>query len=257
LSYGSEIVGQLILGPRSPGESWSPNDRRLLLDLARQSGTAVHAMRLTLDLQHARTRLVTAREEERRRLRRDLHDGLGPTLAALALQADTARDLLRSDPDEAEALLDNLTQQSQAAVVDIRRLVYALRPPALDDLGLIVALRTFAGTLASGGVAVTIAAPEPFAPLPAAVEVAAYRIIQEALTNVVRHAHARRCTIRLSIASRLAIEVADDGRGIAPDAQAGVGLQSMRERARELGGDCYVERATAGGTIVRGWLPLE
>lgn len=256
LSYGSEVVGQLLLGPRAPGESWSPNDRRLLLDLARQSGTAVHAMRLTLDLQHARTRLVTAREEERRRLRRDLHDGLGPTLASLVMQADTARDLLRSDPDEAEALLDNLTRQSQAAVVDIRRLVYALRPPALDDLGLIVALQTFANTLASGGVDVTIEAPEPFVPLPAAVEVAAYRIIQEALTNVVRHARARRCTIRLSIDSKLAIKVMDDGCGIVAAPQAGVGLQSMRERARELGGDCTIERATKGGTVVRAWLPL-
>lgn len=257
LSYGSEIVGQLILGPRAPGEGWSQSDRRLLLDLARQSGIAVHAMRLTLDLQQARARLITAREEERRRLRRDLHDGLGPTLAALALQADTARDLVRSDPDEAEALLDNLTHQSQAAVVDIRRLVYALRPPALDDLGLIVALRTFANTLAAGGVTVTIEASEPFAPLPAAVEVAAYRIIQEALTNVVRHAQARRCTLRLIIDARFTIEIADDGCGIAPDAQVGVGLQSMRERARELGGDCRVERSMPGGTIVQAWLPLD
>ncbi len=141
LVYQGETVGHLLLGPRAPGEGWNRADRRLLADLARQAGTAVHAVRLHLELQHARSRLVTAREEERRRLRRDLHDGLGPVLASLALQADTAHDLVRSDPDQAETLLVDLTTQAQGAVVDIRRLVYALRPPALDELGLAGALR--------------------------------------------------------------------------------------------------------------------
>ncbi len=109
LVYQGEPLGRLVLGPRAPGDGWNAADRRLLADLARQTGTAVHAIRLTLDLQQARARLVAAREEERRRLRRDLHDGLGPVLASLALQADTAREMVPSDPAEAVALLDDLT----------------------------------------------------------------------------------------------------------------------------------------------------
>ncbi len=257
LVYQGETLGQLILGPRAPGAGWSAADRRLLADLGRQAGTAVHAIRLTLELQHARARLVTAREEERR-LRRDLHDGLGPVMAALALQADTARELVRDDPDTAVELLDDLTgqAQAQAAVVDIRRLVHGLRPPALDDLGLVAALRVYAQSVARGGLDVVIEAPDPFPQLPAAAEVAAYRIAQEAVTNVVRHARAGRCLIRLAVADALLVEVADDGMGIPADRQTGVGLQSMRERAAELGGSCRIEALPDGGTVVRAVLPI-
>jgi signal transduction histidine kinase len=142
-----EAVGELVLAPRALGESFRPADRALLEDLARQAGMAAHAVRLTadlkrltVDLQHSRERLVTAREEERRRLRRDLHDGLGPQLASLTLKLETARNRLAHD-SLADALLSDLAQRTQAAVTDIRRLVYALRPPALDELGLLSALR--------------------------------------------------------------------------------------------------------------------
>jgi len=141
LVYGGETVGRLVLG-RRPGEAdFSPADRRLLDDLARQIGVAVHAARLTgeairlsEDLRRSRAELVTAREEERRRLRRDLHDGLGPQLASLAMKAEAARDLLPADPTRSDALLADVTEQTQEAVSDVRRLVYGLRPPALDDL---------------------------------------------------------------------------------------------------------------------------
>src|SRR5262249_39351078 len=141
LSYQGETIGQLILAPRAPGEPFSPPDQRLLDDLARQAGVAVHAVRLTSDLQRARERLVAAREEARRRLRRDLHDGLGPQLASQTLLIDTVFRLLPEDMDGATELLQRLKSQSQGAIADIRRLVYALRPPALDDLGLVEALR--------------------------------------------------------------------------------------------------------------------
>ena len=259
LIYQSEIVGQLILAPRAPGESFSPADRRLLEDIARHAGAAVHAVRLTADLQHSRERLVTAREEERRRLRRDLHDGLGPTLAGQTLKLDAAIDLVDSDPAAARALLLELKSQTQATVADIRRLVYELRPPALDELGLVDALRQYVTRYAGSGNGLRIsieAPPQGLPPLSAAVEVAAYRIALEAATNVVRHASARSCTVCFSVYSALQVEVTDDGIGLPGDMRPGVGLTSMRERAAELGGTCVIERAPTGGTRVAARLPL-
>jgi signal transduction histidine kinase len=276
LVYQGEEIGRLVLAPRTPGEEFSAADLHLLEDLARHAEVAAHAVRLTADLQRSRERLVTTREEERRRLRRDLHDGLGPTLASLALKLDAARKLVRRTPDDAEELLSRLKDQTQDTVSDVRRLVYGLRPPALDDLGLVAALRQQAeghgflvdglpgaareaGTGTAEPVAFTVEAPEGLATLPAAVEVAAYRIIQEALTNVARHAQARTCRVHLSVDGDegvLELEVIDDGVGIAARRSAGVGLLSMRERAEELGGTCEVEPAPAGGTRVLARLPL-
>jgi signal transduction histidine kinase len=218
----------------------------------------VHAARLTADLRRARGRLVAAREEERRRLRRDLHDGLGPALAAQTLKVGAARSLLRRDPDAADARLAELEGDLAAALADVRRLVYGLRPPALDDLGLIAAIREGAAQYAGPGAPrVAVEAPDRLPPLPAAVEVAAYRIVQEALANVVRHADARTCRVRLTTeADALVVEVLDDGVGVPFDRHVGVGLVSMRERAAELGGACTVEAQPGGGTRVVAWLPL-
>lgn len=254
LTYQHEPVGQLLLAPRAAGEAFTPADQRLVHDLARQAGVAVHAVRLTTDLQRARERLVTAREEERRRLRRDLHDGLGPALATITMQADAACSLLRTDPDEAEILLHALTLQAQTTITDVRRLIHALRPPVLDDLGLVAALHALAAAVGSQ-LCLTIDAPPSLPPLPAAVEVAAYRIAQEALTNVVKHAQARHCEVRLTLDHTLQLAITDDGRGITPQRQSGVGLHSMRERAAELGGRVFIEGAPNGGTRVRVVLP--
>jgi signal transduction histidine kinase len=266
LVYGGETVGRLILGPRSGDETFGPGDRRLLEDLTHQIGAATHAvqltdeaLRLSADLQRSRERLVTAREEERRRLRRDLHDGLGPQLAGLTMTAEAARDLVSTDPERAKDLLGDLMERAQAAVSDVRHLVYALRPPALDALGLLGALRAHADHHNDGGVRVTVEAPEQLPPLPAAVEVAAYRIALEAINNAERHAEARSCVVRVSLdndADTLRVEIVDDGRGIGEDRGTGVGLSSMRERAAELGGWCAVEALASGGTRVRAYLPL-
>ncbi len=260
LSYRNEPVGDLLLAPRVGEESFSAKDRRLLEDLARQAGVAAHAVRLTDDLQRARERLVTAREEERRRLRRDLHDGLGPQLSSQTLTIDAARSLMRGDPDSAEVLLLDLKAQAQDAISDVRRLVYELRPPALDDLGLAGALRAAAAArYEQQGPAVAIDVREHLPPLPAAVEVAAYRIVQEAITNVVRHAEANTCSVALEIDEEerlLRLEVRDDGRGMGESRGTGVGLTSMRERAEELGGSFTVEEPPSGGALVRAGLPL-
>jgi signal transduction histidine kinase len=278
LVYQREKVGQLLVAPRAPGEAFSPEDRRLLEDLARQVEVAVHAVRLTADLQRSRERLVTTREEERRRLRRDLHDGLGPTLGYLTLGLDTTRRLFTQDPKGAERLLLELKAKTQEAISDVRRLVYDLRPPALDDLGLVPAIRQQAANhglltdeLPNGAkgpgwangknrTVFSIEAIEDLPSLPAAVEVACYRIAQEAIANASRHSGAHSCRVRLSLndddEQTLELEVVDDGVGIPEDRSAGVGMSSMRERAEELGGTFSVEALPQGGTRVVACLPL-
>jgi signal transduction histidine kinase len=258
LIYQREEIGRLVLSPRAPGEGFSDADRSLLEDLARQAEVAVHAVRLTTDLQHSRERLVATREEERRRLRRDLHDGLGAQLAGLNIQAGTLRRLIPRDPDAADELVVELREELRGAIADIRRLVYDLRPPALDDLGLVEAVRQLAERYGSTDepLNVLVVAPEDIPDLPAAVEVAVYRITQEALTNVVRHARAHSCVVRLAVDDEVALEIMDDGVGIPKERIAGVGLSSMHERASELGGSCVVKPAPKGGTQVLVRLPL-
>ncbi|MBA2287671.1 MAG: hypothetical protein H0W02_19525 [Ktedonobacteraceae bacterium] len=257
-------VGDLVLAARAHGDSLTSADLRLLHDLAPQIAVAVQAVQLTAelkqltaDLQQARTWLVAVREEERRRLRRDLHDGLGPTLASLTFKIDAARNLLNQDSERADRLLESVRQQVQEAITDIRRLVYDLRPPALDELGLFSALREQATSSQNPRLQIIVDAPESLPLLPAAVEVAAYRIAQEALTNVVRHAEARQCRLSLRLQERLlTLQIADDGKGIAPEHHIGVGLLAMQERAVELGGKCTIAAGPSGGTTIQVSLPL-
>jgi signal transduction histidine kinase len=261
LSYQGETVGRLLLAPRRGERALSRADRRLLDDLARQAGIAVHAVRLSSDLQHSRERLVTAREEERRRLRHDLHDGLGPTLASIAQRIEVAAMLVGTDPARSTALLHDLEGQVRATIGDIRRLVYDLRPPTLDQHGLVGAIHAEIARWQEGQLQVNVEADEPLPPLPAAVEVAAYRIVQEAVTNVVRHAQAQHCSIRLRQAADarrawMEVEVADDGRGLPAEHRVGVGLNAMRERVAELGGMWLIEPNGMCGTRVSARLPL-
>lgn len=260
----SKQVGDLWLATRAPFDSFTPADLRLLHDLAPQIAVAVQATQLTAELKHltadlqqSRTRLVAAREEERRRLRRDLHDGLGPTLASLTFKIDAARNLLMQDRERADRLLEGVRQQAQEAITDIRRLVYDLRPPTLDELGLLSALREQATSSQTPGLQIVVDAPESLPLLPAAVEVAAYRIAQEALTNVIRHARARQCHLSLCLRDRvLTLQITDDGKGIVPGHHIGVGLLAMQERAVELGGKCTITDGPSGGTTIQVSLPL-
>jgi signal transduction histidine kinase len=256
LTYQGEFLGELVLSNERSEKTFSIRDQRLLEDLVRQAGVAVHAVRLSADIRRSRERLVMTREEERRRLRRDLHDGLGPQLASLMLMLTTARKVLRKEPDMAERMLTEAMTHMQKAITDIRHLVYGLRPPALDELGLLGLLQEDMQRYHACGVAFTLDAPDPLPLLPAAVEVACYRIAQEALTNVIKHAHAQHCTLRLHIDERLTMEVIDDGEGFAGTQKGGVGLTSMRERAQELGGTCSIDSHAQKGTCVSVYLPL-
>lgn len=258
LVHQNERVGCLTVAPRAPKEPFDATDRRLLADVAGQVAVMAYALCLTADLQRSRERLVSAREEERSRLRRDLHDGLQPALSGVMLGLDAVRNLLGRGGG-ADELVARLKAELETAAADVRRLVYGLRPPALDGLGLVGALRQQATTFALSPTApdVVVTAPEDLGELPAAVEVATYRICQEALENVRKHAHAQTCDIVLTLdAGQLRIDVRDDGRGVGPDAGAGVGSVAMRERAAELGGTCTVESAAGAGTCVRAVLPL-
>lgn len=244
----------------APVESGTPRPVELripLLAQRRQVGELALAAR-SPDLQRARERLVATREEERRRLRRDLHDGLGSQLASHTLTLDAARRAMGRDVRAADRLLDDLRSQTEAAVADIRRLIGDLRPATLDDLGLDGALRQLADRYEVGGLQVDFEASGPLSPLPAAVEVAAYRIAQEALTNVARHADAHHCTLHVTVRDdALTLTIRDDGQGVSGGHVDGLGLASMTERAAELGGSCTVEAPASGGTVVRAVFPLD
>jgi signal transduction histidine kinase len=258
LLYRNEPVGRLILGLRTGEADFSPADRRLLSDLARHAGVAVSAVRLTADLRRSRERLVATREEERRRLRRDLHDGLGAQLAGLTVQAGVLRSLVRRDPEAAEQLVDELRGELRTAIADIRRLVYGLRPPALDDLGLAGALERLAEQAGADGLRVTVEVRTDDGaqgPLPAAVEVAAFRIVQEALTNVVKHAGVPGCRLTIEYEDdAVLLVIGDRGRGGPPE-PGGHGLVGMRERVRMHGGELETGEVP-DGFLVRARLPL-
>jgi two-component system NarL family sensor kinase len=281
LSHGGSRIGELIVGLRAGQRQLSPPDRAVLELLAGPLAVALHATALSAALQQSRVSIVAAREEERRRLRRDLHDGLGPALTGIAFKADAARNTLAGQPEMAGDLLVALRGDCSAAIADIRRLVYGLRPPALDDLGLLGSLRQQSDHLLrpgdSEGIAVRLDAPDGLPPLPAAVEVAAYRIITEAMNNAARHSSASRVEVRLAVdgVSGLTIEVADNGQGPADGAAShgalshgalshgagggwspGFGLTSMAERAAELGGTCQAGPGQGGG-LVTAVLPLD
>jgi signal transduction histidine kinase len=257
LVHQGVALGALVVGARAEGESLTAADRQVLESIAAQASPAIQAAQLNVRLQQSRQAIVAAREEERRRLRRDLHDGLGPLLASQTLTIDAILRMQGTDPAQTRTLLLDLKQQSQDAIRDIRRIVYDLRPPALDDLGLIEALRESAARTEQAGIPVTFAAPKSLPALPAAIESSAWYIAREGLANAVRHAKATSVTLQVSVEEEmLLIQIRDNGIGVSPDARAGVGLLSMRERAMEVGGDLTVEKIATGGTGIAARLPI-
>ena len=250
-AYG-EPVGVLCWS----GRALRPSEQSLMSDLAHQIGGVVHTSALFEDLRHTQEQLVLAREQERRRLRNDLHDGLGPSLAGLGFQVDTVQTLL-ADGRPAGDRLANLRRGIGETVAEVRRIVEGLRPPAIDELGLFGAVAELGRELVvPSGMRLDLDLPEQNPSLPAAIEVAAYRVAQEAITNVVRHADATSCRVSAAVSDhRLVLEVRDNGCGGA-GANGGIGLRSMRERADEIGGTIEVVSAD-GGTKVTLSLPLE
>lgn len=256
LMHQGQLLGSLLLSQRSSNEPFSPTDIKVLKDLSRQVGVVLHSVLLYKDLQWSRQQLVNAREEERRRLRRDLHDGLGPSLASLAIKIDVAKNIMDENPVKSQKLLTDMDTQIKDLIQEIRRLVHSLRPSTLDELGLLSAIRELTSHYKGGPIQFTVHGPESLPSLPAAVEVAVFRIVQEAITNVVRHSNANRCVIDINLKDKLILSVQDNGQGISNDLKYGIGLKSMRERAEELGGKFVVHTSNYGGTEVQAELPI-
>jgi two-component system NarL family sensor kinase len=245
VAHRGTLLATLVVGAR-PGRPPRAAEQRLLQDLARQAGAALHVTELTAEVQRAREQVVAGREEERRRLRRDLHDGVGPALAGLALQAGALRQQLDGDVPAVRRLEEGLAH----ALAEVRRAARDLRPQGLDELGLGEALCQLCAGFSVSGLEVRAEVPDALPPLSAATEVAVLRIAGEALSNVARHAQARHCYVRLVVAGRVVLDISDDGRGGVIEG-LGLGLVSMRERAEEIGGSFVVEAAPGGGTLVR------
>ena len=265
LRHGGRDVGTLTVGLRDRQRFLDPADERLLTGFAQQAGAAADVVRLARDLRRSRDQLAVAQEEERHRIRRDLHDGLGPTLAGVALGLDAVRRAVLDPEPETAALLSAMEAEVKGSLNDVRQLVADLRPTTLDDLGLGESLRQYAEavTSRSGGRLVVRTDLAGLPPLPPAVEIAAYRIVLEAVTNVTRHAAASTCTVVAEAhGASLRLSVTDDGcglphEGLPRDSSAGLGVRSMAERAAEVGGRCVIETASGGGTLVTATLPLE
>jgi two-component system, NarL family, sensor kinase len=252
LTYQGAEIGHLFVAPRHAGTTLSNRDLTLLTDLAQQLGVALYAIRASEQVQASRAALVTAREEERRRIRRDLHDGLGPTLASMKLQLTAVARLLDTEPSRAADLLRDVRDGIDETTADVRRLVYGLRPPLIDELGLVAALRNHPSS--NSGLEVTVN-PDQLPELPAAVEVALYRIASEAIHNAVRHSGGQRCRVSIDVAADVVeMRVTDDGRGLPEPLIDGVGISAIRERAAELGGT--VELTSHGGTTITTVMPL-
>ncbi|MDP9182942.1 MAG: sensor histidine kinase [Actinomycetota bacterium] len=258
LAEGTRPLGELVVGLRSAEEPFTPDELALLRNLARSASTAAQAGLLTTELRAARARLVRSREDERRRLQRELHDGVGPALAGLGLQLDSALDSVSSDPTRTAELLTAMQHSLRTTAKEVRRIAHDLRPGVLDELGLLEAVREQARLL-------TANVPEPLAlslelsavvEVSAAVEVAVYRIASEALTNVVRHAQASRCSVRLCVNGQVELDITDDGVGLSGRPAEGLGLRSMADRVAELGGTFVVCSAQPTGTRVEVRLPV-
>ncbi|HEU5037773.1 MAG TPA: histidine kinase [Nocardioides sp.] len=247
-------LGVLRAGRR--GQPLDRRDERLLEAAAAQIGLVLHARSLADEVRTAREELIAGVEEERRRLRREIHDGVGPTLAGIALGAESAERAIDLDPTRAHQLMSCLRDDVAGLVVEVRRVVDGLRPALLDELGLVGSLHQLARSIEERtGVAVIVNAPDQLS-LPAAVEVAAYRIAAEALTNLARHASPRRARLHVArVDDDLLLEIADDGHGGAADRPGGIGLGSMRQRAEDVGGTLQVT-SNRSGTLVRAQLPV-
>ena len=257
LVVGADRLGILVIGLRAGERRLSRQDRDALRIVTPALAHAIQARALAEELQRSRNQVVTAVEDERRRLRHDLHDGLGPTLTGIAYAADAARNQLAGDADETDRLLATIRTETGQAIGEVRRLVDGLRPSALDQLGLVGALRqhsTHLHTADGRRLDVTLSVPDPMPTMSAAGEVAAYLIISEALTNVARHAGCDTAEVTISVdRPMIVIMIWDHGgaRAWAP----GIGLASMRERAEQLGGT-FEARSDSDGGRIRVTLPI-
>ncbi|MCB9150471.1 MAG: GAF domain-containing sensor histidine kinase [Caldilineaceae bacterium] len=257
IRYLDQPLAMLLVSHRDANRPFTDSDDQVLQECAQQIGVALYVAELTAFLQTSREQIIIAREAERRRIRNDLHDSLAPNLSAFQLQLGAIRRHLTQNPSAAEQIIAELSTDIRQATAVIRQLVYDLRPPLLDELGLIEAIKNV--RLAETAIQLEVIAPAPMPPLSAAVEVAIYRIVTEALHNVTKHTHATTCTIALTFddhkTDSLILTISDNGQGIELNQLGGIGIQSMRERAAELGGTFTIYPTKPVGTRIEVRLP--
>lgn len=258
LIYQNKAVGSLIVGTRTPEQPFTNADMRLLETISWQVAALAHILLLNADLQRSREHLVQVADRERQRLQRDLHDGLGTELSAQMLKIGTAKAHIHQNPDRADELLTDVEHKLIGAVGEVRRLIHNLRPPVLDQLGLIKSIELFIEDYRQRDFEITLFTPAQMPRLSPVIEIATYRIIQEAVTNVVKHAQATHCTVQLELNDSLKICVSDNGIGIPTSYTQGVGMGSIQERAEELGGSVHILQPDNGtGTVIQATLPIQ
>ncbi|MFS0863981.1 sensor histidine kinase [Fredinandcohnia sp. 179-A 10B2 NHS] len=254
--YQGEKVAELVVEHRDKDDVWSNEDRQVINNLVRQTGSVIHTLGITKELQLSRQRIVTTREDERRRLRRELHDGLGPEIAAFSFKIAAARQSL-NEPAKSDEILSELQIDIRNAVDLIRKLAYNLRPPSLDEYGLGGAISELVQNQLDNNITIKLELPESFPVLGAAVEVAVYRIVQEGLVNIKKHSRATSVSVKIVIGEgTLSILIRDNGIGLPKRKRSGVGIITMRESAEELGGTFFIENIESGGTAIKGSIPF-
>lgn len=253
LAFGGRELGAMLVGPRVGRAGWTATDRRIAEAVAPLLAAVLHAVRLAEELREEKERVVTATQAERVRLRQELHDGLGPALTGIGLGLDA---LAPTVPNTGADMVARLRSEVTSSLEETRRIIDDLRPAALDGDDLVAALRRRTDQVRDAGVLdISFDAPPVLPHLPPPVATAAFRIAEEAITNVVRHAQARHCEVRIALDDTLVVEVRDDGIGTSGPRPGGVGTASMRDRAERLGGSLVVESADPG-TLVRAELPV-
>jgi signal transduction histidine kinase len=264
LVHSGMVLGELVLSVRAKGDTFGARDAALLSDLAQHMGVVAFALLMHNNLQQARQRLAHSREDERRKVQRDLHDGLGQQLGGLLLMLGVAQKQMAHKPDAVAPLLSDLQAMTTDIVSELRDMLAQLRPPLLQQYGFATGLRQLVSQSQQAVPNLCIHAHicDGLPALPSPIEVAAYRIVQEALNNVLKHANATRCNVSVSTCDQtgcLWLRISDDGVGAGAQGVGngtGLGLQTMRERAEELGGRFSMSQPPQGGTLVEVWFDL-
>jgi signal transduction histidine kinase len=271
VAHLGELLGLIVVERPADDPPFTDDDDRVLSELARQVGLALHNVRLdsalqasleelevrNVELQASRLRIVTAADESRRQIERNLHDGAQQHLVALAVRVGLVKQLLGSDPDAASAMLDELRGDVQGTLDELRELAHGIYPPLLRDRGLEAALQAAANR---STLPVELVVTEAVERHPTETEAAIYFCCLEAMQNAGKHAgESARLTVTVSEdPGVLRFEVADDGAGFdTAAAEQGHGFVNMRDRLGAIGGELEVESAPGAGTKVRGWVPVE
>lgn len=268
-----KLIGILALGRKTPNSAYSQEDLEMIIGMASQAGIMIENARMfdilkkqQLQVQQILTQAVLAQEEERQRISIDLHDSVAQWLAGASYHVQTVDALLsRNSSDQIRGELATVENTIVRSLKELRRVVIGLRPPALDELGLDHALRQSLEDLKSDGVICKFSEVGTQSRLSSSVEIAVYRLVQEALTNIRKHARATKVSLRLQFRDdELLVEIRDNGKGfdLSQTLESAIsvghmGLLGMKHRAEMLGGDIKIRTGEGSGTTLTLNLPIQ